>query len=266
MTKVEKQPPVIVGVSRAQRERSEKLKGRDYAIQAPSEALVVVVDPYRAPSNETVAELIQRGQLKPGSVLVLSPFGTGRYADEFDAELVFEHEKLQLVSRLCQLLGAIRVKSDAETFRLETQSTRAKAKVGKKVGRVRVAGVEGQVDLKIDEEWKQRLVIDDHYPGGQPDIAAAEAFVLQHNLEDPLIRSLVEARGAANPLSERNLTVTFEGRRDANLNVAAAVHLPQVSVEGEMSRQTSTRRRISLSVAITFQPQRGTRRRVDASG
>lgn len=244
-------PAVIVGVSRGQDERSHQLGGR-HKIVYPSGAEVVVLDEYLLQATPKIEELVTKQVLKPGVVLVRSPFGTGTYAPESDAELLFEREKLLLVSSLCQILGATRVESDTSTLHVQRRVTTVKAKLGKKVGRIVAYKGEGQMTLEEREQWQSRLQVNDTYPGAAPDISAAREFVTLHSLNDPEIAGLVEARASQNILQERVITVTYEGTNDRNLDVAAQVQLPASSLTVNGRRDHSIRRRVSLKLHITF--------------
>lgn len=245
-------PRVIVGISRAEEERAFRLGGKKHAIDVPSQAQLVVVDPYQQSEDPLLAELVEEQALKPGIVLVRSPFKTGKYVDERDAELAFEREKLQLVSQLCQILGATRVSSDSSSLRVERNVTTVKAKAGKKLGRLVPYRGQASVSLDEQEKWQQRLTVDDLYPGGAPDISAAQQFIKDHALMDPEIRSLVQARAGENSLHERTITISYEGQQDRNLDIAAEVHLPQATVSGSLRRSHSTRNRVSLNLHIWF--------------
>lgn len=243
---------VILGVSRAQDERAHQMGGK-HKIVCPPGAEVAVVDKHFLDSQPAhIQELLSSNMLKPGVVLVRSPFGTGSYAPESDAELLFEREKLQLVSSLCRILGASRVKSETSTLHVKHQVTTVKAKIGKKLGRVQPFNGDGKMTLDEREEWQSRLQVDGTYPGGKPDITAAWAFVEQHSLRDPEIAGLVEARSGQNPVQHLAITVTYEGRDDRNLDLAAQVQLPALSVAVNGRRDHSIRRHVSLKLQITF--------------
>ena len=249
-------PRVIVGVSRAQEERAFGLGGKAHAITTPPQARLVVVDLFREEPDPLLASLIDDDALKPGVVLVRSPFHPERYANEKEAELVFEREKLHLFSELCKLLGATRVTSDSGSLLVQQKEATAKAKVEAKIAKTlgKLSPLQAQTSVSFDElqEWKSRLGIDDAYPGGPPDIAAAHEFLQRHGLKDPEIRSLVEARTGQNPLKERTLTLSYEGRKDKNLNLAAEVRLPTAVVEGQFRRDYSTRHRVELTLHVEF--------------
>ena len=244
-------PLVIVGVSRDQAERSFHL-GKKHQIDVPQHAKLVVVDAHLPQRDPLLAPLIGRKQLAPGVILVRSPFQTARYAEESEAELAFEYEKIQLVSQLCQLLGAVQVASKSSSLRVEEKSISVKAAVGKKVGRANVFSGKTDAEVSQTDRWEQMLEVNDAYGGGEPDLQAAERFVREHKLNEPMIMSLVAARGAQNPIHERTVTVTYEGAQDHNLTIASKVVLPQVSIDGAVRRRRSTRRRVSLALHIEF--------------
>jgi hypothetical protein len=244
-------PAVVVGASRAQEERALTLGGR-HGFRLPAQARLAVVDHYRPSADPLVARLIDEGQLTPGAVLVLSPFNTGNYAPEADAEMVFEREKIQLISRLCQVLGAVQVTSDTTTLTIDQTVTKGALTIGKKVGRLTPYKGKGELTLDEREEWRQNLKVHDLYPGGPPDLTEARRMVAAHRLVDPEIYSLVEARDQANQLQSRRITVVYEGKQDRNLDIAADVGLPAVSGAAKFRRSRTTRKRVSLDLDIRF--------------
>ena len=244
-------PPVIVGASRAQDERGMGVGGK-YTYRLPPQAELVVLDHYNPPTDLLVRQLVEAGQLTPGAVLVLSPFDTGTYAHASDAELTFEREKIQLISRLCQLLGATRVKSDTTTLRIDHDIAKGSAGFGKKIGRLTPYKAKADLTLDQREEWSQSLKVHDQYPGGEPAIAEARRFSEKHRIADPEVLGLIEARTGANTLRARRITVVYEGRQDRNLDIAADVGLPIGALTARGHRMRSTRRQLSLDLEITF--------------
>ena len=60
------------------------------------------------------------------------------------------------------------------------------------------------------------------------------------------------ARGAANSLRERTITITYERKQDRNLDIAAGVTIPQTSADGSVRRSHATRHRVSLKLHVIF--------------
>jgi hypothetical protein len=244
-------PSVIVGASRAQDERAVTFQGK-HAFKLPTEAKLVVVDHYRPSEDPLVARLVAAGLLTPGAVLVLSPFNTGNYAHEAEAELAFEREKVQLISQLCQLLGATAVTSDTSTLRIEEDVRKASTGVGRKIGRAIPYKANGQVRISEQDERRHSLRVADRYPGGPPDVAAARRFVEVHRLGDPEVLGLVTARSGSNTLKSRRITVVYEGKQDRNLDIAADVGIPVGTATAKFTRRHTTRQRVSLDLDIQF--------------
>ena len=244
-------PAVIVGASRAQDERAVTFQG-DHAFKLPPQATLIVLDPYRTIDNPLALRLVEAGLLTPGAVLVLSPFNTGTYALESEAELAFEREKVQLISQLCQLLGATSVTSDTSTLRIDEDVRKATAGLSRKIGRVTPYKAKGAVTISERDERRHNLKVADSYPGGEPDLEAARLFVATHRLGDPEVLGLVTARAGANALQSRRITVVYEGKQDRNLDIAADVTIPVGTIAGTFRRNRTTRQRVSLDLAIQF--------------
>jgi hypothetical protein len=244
-------PAVIVGASRAQDERAVTFQGH-HAFKLPPEATLIIIDPYRTIDDPLAQRLVEAGLLTPGAVLVLSPFGTGTYALESEAELAFEREKVQLISQLCQLLGASSVRSDTSTLRIDEDVRKATAGVSKKIGRVTPYKAKGAVTISEKDERRHNLKVADRYPGGAPDLDAARQFVAKHRLGDPEVLGLVTARAGANTLKSRRITVVYEGKQDRNLDIAADVTIPAGTLAGTFRRSRTTRQRVSLDLDIQF--------------
>jgi hypothetical protein len=242
-------PRVIVGVTRADQERAFKLGGK-HQITVPNRADLVVVDSYIPDQKPLFNELMEQQVLRPGIVLVQSPFISGTYSDETEAELRFERQQLQLVAQLCQILGATHVKSERSSLNVKTVSTSTRVKVQKKAGRLIPWAGEGSVKTEESEKWEQRLAVNDQFDGGPPAIEEARRFLERYSLDDPEIVSLVELR--AGGLKKREITVSYAGREDKNLTIAAGVKLPQVALSGNVRRDHSIRKEVSLRIEVTF--------------
>ena len=247
----EAKPRVIVAVSTAQAERSQKL-GSAYHIDIPKDASLVVLDDYKPVKTPYLLDLIEQGLLHPGAVLVASPYMTGRYAPADEAELFFERENLQLVAELCKLLGATRVKTETSTLNIEEEETTLSGHVGKKIGRL--VPYQGKVtgSLNDRQEWSRKLTLEDSYPGSPANLQAAQELISRHALKDPDITSLVSARSGENYLTKRTIRVTYDGTQDRNLKIAAEVALPQVSFGATFARRRHSLRRVTLDLLAEF--------------
>lgn len=245
------QARVIVGVSTAQAERSNKL-GSEYLIDVPKNAELVILDDYKPVVTPYVLELIEQGLLYPGAVLVASPYRTGMYAPVDEAELFFERENLQLVAELCKLLGATRVKTETSTLNIEEQETTFSASVGKKIGRL--VPYQGKVDgsLTAKQEWSRKLTLEDTYLGSAANIDAATELLGAHGITDPDITSLVSARSGENYLTERTIKVIYDGTQDQNLKLAAEVKLPQATIGANFSRRRRSLKRVTMDLLAEF--------------
>lgn len=242
---------VIVAVSTAQMERSNQL-GSEYRIDVPKHAELVILDDYKPVLTPYLLELKDQDLLHPGAVLVASPYRTGMYAHIDEAELFFERENLQLVAKLCKLLGATRVKTETSTLNIEEIETTVSGSIGKKIGRF--VPYQGKVDgsLTAMHKWSRKLTLEDTYPGSPADISAANELIRAHGLTNPDITSLVSARSGENSLTKRTIKVVYDGTQDKNLKLAAEVKLPQASFNANFSRRRHSLKRVTLDLVVEF--------------
>lgn len=244
-------PPVVVVLSQAQVERAA-LGHKKYAFDVPKGATELVLTPYGEKSGWE-RELVERYSPQPGSVLVQCPFDHDLYALRENAELVFEREKLRRFSELCALLGATRVTSDTNTLRVYEEETQRSGRFGKRVAKKKVAEAEVDMSTTQRREWEQSLAIDDVYQGARPDVSQARELLRAHGLEfDSEIAGLVEARAGQNLMKSRTVKLIYTGKDDHNLQVAAAVTLPQVDVGFKSSKSTSALKKIIMKLHVEF--------------
>ena len=248
-------PSVLVTISRADQEREHQLGDKKYAIHAPGGVEKVIIDPYVLPENPRIAELVRKGALQSGAVLVLSPFNTGTYAEEFEAFRVFEREKIALVAELCRLLGASQVETVLRTLNAEADARSLDLSGVKKAGRANLFTGKAQITVKEYQELSQELKASFTYKGGAPDTQAAEEFMTTHRLNDPEIRALLSARSGSNMATSHTVHVEYQTINDSSMELAGQVRMPAAFGAGRYTKTRRLKNRLSIDLAVQFPPE-----------
>src|ERR1044071_5908614 len=81
-----------------------------------------VLDSSIAAHDSVLRQLANRGLIRPGTMLIQSPFDAAHYEEIGDATRVFALQKHMHLSNLCRLLGAGDVKVLQVEFRLGSES------------------------------------------------------------------------------------------------------------------------------------------------
>lgn len=243
-------PRVIVGMSRAEWERDQFFEAKQQTF--PPDVLPVVVDKHRPSADPRLQNLIDRQILVPDVLLVRSPFNTGRYVVESHAVLEFQREKMELVARLCRILGAVQVDSRLETLELRTQERTGRFGAGKKAGRANLGRGDTSVSLKDRNAVREELSMSRSFPPSGRDIEQALRFIDQHNLWDPEIEGLVAARHGSEPATHLRVRVTFEAEQDRALKVSGSIKLPVWFADGSYEDKRTYKQRISMELDVSF--------------
>lgn len=238
---------LIVGLTQDEFERCEyDSEGREL-LSNPE----VLVQPFPVQSsNDTLLELQRNGQLRPGVMLVQSPFDDGVYADITDAEDSFAARKYMLFSAVCMLLGAKEVRVERITLKDE------KGEVDLSVGGERL-GVAGDAGVSYErvENLRSKLSLVDKFDGGEPDVAAAESLMKRARLmQDPNLLSLLEmARIGSNRILSRNLTVNLSSEVNKRMELAVNVGVPK-AFSGTVAMELKNHKKVEyrVSVAVDF--------------
>lgn len=179
-----------------------------------------------APDLPVPLQNIRDGGLdRSGTLLLQSPYRRDVYQPAEGASRHYSLEKHMYFSQLCQLLGAREVQVDQVNIR-SRQGTASFAATGRRLG----ATAEAQVLAEEYERIKGQMSLKDEFPGGEPDLEAAESLLRQRRLlSDPVLSSLLELRRyPGNQLRSRELTVSLSSEVSESLNVVARLQIPKV--------------------------------------
>ncbi len=188
--------------------------------------------------------------LRPGSVLVQSPFDPDSYAEASSAEADFALAKHMHFSKLCMHLGAKSV--SVVQVDEEASSDKSSTMVGAKKG---VASASLGTDSEELRKLKARMSLTDEFEGGDADIDGAVTHLRRCGLwGDASMRALIEMRsgGAANGLKSRKLNLSLSSEAKSNLKVAARLKLPVASLSADHRRALSHQQDYSLTVLVKF--------------
>ena len=228
----------------------------------------VLIIPYPLDGDsEVVTSLVSSLGSYPrrGDVILQSPYDSETYARLEHSVRTFSKEKSKCVSRICQKLGARKVKFSETTESAEMSrsmnSVKGSADVrGPLVGGSGSASYSSEIERDLLEEIK--LKFRDIFVGGDPDVAAAQRLLKENNLTNDVdLRGLIEMRGdPINPLMSTSIRLVFVEadshmkRTLASLDVSAmyAVASGSLGVRGEQEEQWKRLMRHKLNLIVEF--------------
>ena len=215
----------------------------------------VLVWPCRGDLGPLKRTLGARELLRPGSVLIQSPFDVESYVIESEAIERFSLVKYTAYSRIYAALGARVV----EVVQIERQSgsVRTSLRLDGELPIVGGAKVAGAVEeLK---RMEASLSLRDKFVGKSPNIAQAERLLADYRLRgDGVIVSLIDQhRDSHNPIREREVRTNLVAETRTNLEIVGSLELPSFlelssSVGGAVNRVRSDIREFSLTLRVTF--------------
>jgi hypothetical protein len=98
------------------------------------------------------------------------------------------------------------------------------------------------------------LTLVDEYPGGEPDVEAAEKLLRSSRLlGDPNMRSLILSReGEVNRLTRRTLTVNLSTEANKNLRIVGRFGTLPAAFDAEYSKAVTEIKEYRLTVEVLF--------------
>lgn len=175
------------------------------------------------PDSQALQNIIDADLLRPGSVLLQSPYDRNVYVDLSQASDQFAIEKLRHFSRLCQYLGARDV-----TVEQVAVSKDSSSEVYTLNGKAPVAKLDVKVENKENSSLARKFSINTSFRGGKPNIETAEKYLRAKQLwGDVVMRSLVEqCADEHNPILEQKVTISLSSESKRTLGVVAKLNLP----------------------------------------
>lgn len=175
------------------------------------------------PDSLVLQNIMDADLLKPGSVLLQSPYDRNQYVEVTQAQDHFAVEKLRHFSRLCQYLGARSVV--VEQVEVSTESSSVVHELN---GKTPVADFGVKVDNKQSGSLARRFSINTSFRGGVSNTEAAEKYLRSKQLwGDIVMRSLVEqCADQENRILEQKVTLSLSSESKRSLGVVAKLKLP----------------------------------------
>ena len=202
-------------------------------------------------SNPVVQRLFNSGLARPGAVLIQSPFCKNRYENSTRAVERFALDKYLHFSALCRDLGAREVTVE----QIESKDTEGKGPVSIQAN----LSMKGSGGIKIEDEelalFYGKLTLHDKFPGGSPDVPAAEEHLRRTGLSgDADMRSLIELRrNPNNLLTSRKLQLNMTSEIKRNFNVLANLNVPPyISLEAGYDRHVREQTEFTLTIKVDF--------------
>lgn len=233
----------VVDYDRLDLEDSRSLTSR-------ADVTIVNADTAAQHGEGLVARLSDRGLLRPGRILVQSPFQVDEYADAEQAPDAFAMDKVTRMSTLASLLGAksLQLTSVSE----ENTNTRWEAnadaqRVGIKLG--------AKGDRTAAAAFARKVRFEDTFAGSEPNIEGAYEHLRSCNLDgDRELLSLIEARSVVNNShAKRVFSVDLSTESDIRLNLAAEVSaLPFLKGKATFVSTSKSRAHYRVEYTITY--------------
>jgi len=240
--------PVVVVLKEEDIERMRYEGGSDAELLV-NEDVQVVTYPVVQPKG-FMRDLDDRGLLRPGTVLVQSPYERDHYAPLVEAEQSFAIAKRMYFSELCMKLGAKEVKVDQIAIR--TRKGTSTFDVDASKGGIKF---EGKRERESLEKISSEMTLKDRFEGGQADIKAAEEMLRRTKLlGDPNMYSLFEmAKAENNKLQERTLTIDLTRESQDVIRLAASLAIPAyVDINTKYKKNVNETEQYTLTLTVKF--------------
>lgn len=202
------------------------------------------VDPAKVPF-----EIMGNPPIKPGILLVQSPYLDSVYADVVEAEERFAVAKHMSFCTFVGLLGAKKV----TVKQVEISTKDSSLKIDTTANDGLATGKAGA----LYEEWqkiKNDVTLVREFKGSLPDLARAEQFLRERNLTgESKMRALIDsAKFSQNPMKSAELTMNLSNDSSSNLKLAASLDAQMGSVSLDLNRKTKNSFQYTLTVQVEF--------------
>lgn len=196
-------------------------------------------------------DLAAKGLLRPGQVLVQSPYDPANYYRAADARVGASEEKHFIFTRLCRLLGATRVTQEVVERHEDKRVQKLSAEAGKGPLKFKSSG-QDQAETRL----ASRIALDDKYAGHAADINAALDLLSKHSLvDDPFLMSCVDARSGGNELTSRSWTVELSQEIERKMDLAARLVIAKlITADVSGSGNWLTKKSYRAHYSVTFAP------------
>jgi hypothetical protein len=202
-------------------------------------------------SNPATQNLVDSGLVRPGTVLVQSPFDKDVYEDVAEATQRFALAKHMYFSTFCMYLGAREVTIEQIELRRVSGKTTLNLKGG-------IPALSGDLSAKSEEidAFRSQLTLRDSFTGGQADLQAAEELLRRRGLfGDANLRTLLDMRRASSPnqIVSRTITLNLSNEVKRNLGVIGRLKIAKfIKLEADFGRAVREQSEYTVTVQVIF--------------
>ena len=199
--------------------------------------------------HAAIRNIEDSGLLRPGVILVQSPYDLDTYEDALEAPHRFALMKHMYFSQLCKHLGATEV--EVKQISVINGHTTHSLKLD---GEHNEVGAGLSVERKDLNKLKSQMHLHDKFSGAPADILKAENFLRDARLwNDITLRTLLEMRrDGANIMQERTLILSLSNEAKRNISVAARINVPGIVLSADYRSETAQQHEYQLTVKIKF--------------
>lgn len=201
--------------------------------------------------STALVNILDADQVRPGAILVQSPYDTDIYAELSEAKEAFSLEKMRHFTRLCQILGASKVEVKQIEVIKEGKTSSIEVK-----GNMSVTNAEVKIDNALTNVIRQMFSISSNYSGGAADIVTAEAYLRGNKLwGDSVLRGLVEQREhESNAILEQNIRISLTREANKSLSVVGKLSLPtkNIGIQSNYQQVASASEELNLTMRVVF--------------
>ena len=202
-------------------------------------------------ASKALQNIVDADLVRPGAVLVQSPYDRDVYVDLVQATDQFSVEKLRHFSRLCQYLGARDV--TVEQVEVSKDST---SNVYSLKAKAPTWSADGKIEDIEQSKLARKFSINTVFRGGKPNTEAAERYLRSKQLwGDVVMRSLVEqCSDEENKILEQSVTISLSSESKKTLGVVARLKLPahSLGIEASYLRTVESSEEYLLTLNVKF--------------
>lgn len=202
--------------------------------------------------NLALRNIVDADLLRPGTILMQSPYDRNVYVDLEQAAEAFAVEKMRHFSRLCQYLGASDVVVEQVDVTRQKESNAYSTKAS-----TPMVSVSAKMDNTEENQIRRTFSISAQYTGGSPNIEGAERYLRSKQLwGDVVMRSLVEqCADQDNRLVEQCITICLSSESKKTFSVLGNLKLPEknIGLSADYLKKIDSSAEYSLTFRVKFE-------------
>lgn len=200
--------------------------------------------------NPLVRQLRSANLVRPGKVLLRSPYHQDQYEELDVVTERFPLDKYMLFSSLCQLLGAKRVKVNQVEDASEKVILKADAD-----GTYKGVGAELEATNERHKRLERGLTLSNQFSGGKASPKEATDFLKDYGLwHDNGMKYLVDMRKRENnPLEKYELVINLSQETQNKLDIAASLNVPVfLGIDADFSKYQESTYQYEVTIEVEF--------------